>query len=138
MILSTAKGLNPEVYNLIKPVVFALASAAMNLNALDFAERAVLQGVNGYFDAADLMDFARLAVLTGHLDDESLAEATRAFHATTVFFVEVRRILEAAFTESFEIAEILMALILILILIFRPQGLFGSREPSFLTVKRNT
>ena len=32
------------------------------------------------------------------------------------------------------LGEILMALILILILIYRPGGLFGTREPAFLSV----
>lgn len=34
--------------------------------------------------------------------------------------------------EMYGVAEILMALLLLLILIFRPSGLFGSREPGFL------
>jgi ABC-type branched-chain amino acid transport system, permease component len=35
------------------------------------------------------------------------------------------------------VGEILMALILILILVYRPQGIFGSREPDWLTPKTN-
>jgi branched-chain amino acid transport system permease protein len=34
------------------------------------------------------------------------------------------------------IAEIFMALVLILILIFRPEGIFGTREPGFLVRKQ--
>lgn len=64
---------------------------------------------------------------------------TGAFVAAIIFSVltELFRPLEQNL-EIYGIAEILMALILILILIFRPQGLFGSREPLFLTAKRNT
>jgi branched-chain amino acid transport system permease protein len=51
--------------------------------------------------------------------------------AAVIFSVltEIFRPLEETFS-IYGIGEILMALILILILIYRPQGLFGSREPS--------
>jgi branched-chain amino acid transport system permease protein len=54
---------------------------------------------------------------------------TGSFVAAIIFSVltEIFRPLEAAF-DVYGIGEILMALILILILIYRPQGLFGSRE----------
>ncbi len=62
---------------------------------------------------------------------------TGALIAALIFSVltELFRPLEQNL-EVYGIAEILMALILILILIFRPQGLFGSREPAFLTTKQ--
>ena len=49
------------------------------------------------------------------------------FSMLTEFF----RPLEEAL-DVYGIGEIMMALILILILIYRPQGLFGSREPGIL------
>lgn len=59
---------------------------------------------------------------------------TGSFLAAGLFTVitELFRPLE----ENFEIyggGEIVMSLVLLLILIFRPQGMFGSREPKFLT-----
>jgi branched-chain amino acid transport system permease protein len=56
-----------------------------------------------------------------------------AFLAAIIFtlLTEVFRPLEETLS-VYGIGEILMSLILILILIFRPQGLFGSREPAFL------
>ncbi len=59
-----------------------------------------------------------------------------AFVAAIIFtlLTEVFRPLEETLS-VYGIGEIMMALILILILIFRPQGLFGSREPDFLLVK---
>lgn len=58
---------------------------------------------------------------------------TGSFIAAIIFSVltEIFRPLEEAFN-VYGIGEILMALILILILIYRPQGLFGSREPGML------
>jgi branched-chain amino acid transport system permease protein len=55
---------------------------------------------------------------------------TGSFTAAIIFSVltEIFRPLEETFN-FYGIGEILMALILILILIYRPQGLFGSREP---------
>ena len=55
---------------------------------------------------------------------------TGSFTAAIIFSVltEIFRPLEETFN-VYGIGEILMALILILILIYRPQGLFGSREP---------
>jgi len=55
-----------------------------------------------------------------------------AFIAAVIFSVltEIFRPLEESL-DAYGIGEIFMALILILILIFRPQGLFGSREPGF-------
>jgi branched-chain amino acid transport system permease protein len=60
---------------------------------------------------------------------------TGSFIAAIIFSVltEIFRPLEEAFN-VYGIGEILMALILILILIYRPQGLFGSREPGVLLV----
>ncbi|UCF95321.1 MAG: branched-chain amino acid ABC transporter permease [Desulfobacterales bacterium] len=59
---------------------------------------------------------------------------TGAFVAAVIFSVltELFRPLEERFN-VYGIGEILMALILILILIYRPGGLFGSREPGALT-----
>jgi branched-chain amino acid transport system permease protein len=59
---------------------------------------------------------------------------TGSFVAAIIFSVltEIFRPLEASF-DAYGIGEVLLALILILILIFRPQGLFGSREPGFLS-----
>lgn len=59
-----------------------------------------------------------------------------AFVAAVIFSVitEFFRPLEEHFN-VYGMAEILMAVILILILIFRPTGLFGSREPRFLMEK---
>jgi branched-chain amino acid transport system permease protein len=56
---------------------------------------------------------------------------TGSFIAAIIFSVltEIFRPLEEALS-VYGIGEILMALILILILIYRPQGLFGSREPA--------
>jgi branched-chain amino acid transport system permease protein len=61
---------------------------------------------------------------------------TGAFIAAVIFSVltEIFRPLEESL-DAYGIGEVLMALILILILIFRPQGLFGSREPGFLTAR---
>jgi len=58
---------------------------------------------------------------------------TGAFAAAVIFSVltEVFRPLEEAL-DVYGIGEVIMALILILILIYRPQGLFGSREPGIL------
>jgi len=58
---------------------------------------------------------------------------TGAFIAAMLFSVitELFRPLEEQFN-IYGMAEILMAAVLILILIFRPKGLFGSREPRFL------
>ena len=55
---------------------------------------------------------------------------TGSFTAAIIFSVhtEVFRPLEETFN-VYGVGEILMALILILILIYRPQGLFGNREP---------
>ena len=57
-----------------------------------------------------------------------------SFIAAIIFSVltEIFRPLEENF-EVYGVGEILMALILILILIYRPQGLFGSREPGCLS-----
>ncbi|MDL2314349.1 branched-chain amino acid ABC transporter permease [Desulfovibrio sp. OttesenSCG-928-C14] len=55
-----------------------------------------------------------------------------------VFFtcvVEMFRPLETSH-DIYGVGEIFMSVVLILILIFRPQGLFGSREPGFLTPRR--
>jgi branched-chain amino acid transport system permease protein len=59
---------------------------------------------------------------------------TGAVVAAVVFSAatEIFRPLEESF-EAYGIAEILMALVLLVILIYRPSGLFGSREPAFLT-----
>ncbi|MBW2432840.1 MAG: branched-chain amino acid ABC transporter permease [Deltaproteobacteria bacterium] len=61
---------------------------------------------------------------------------TGAFIGAVIFSVltEIFRPLEESL-DAYGIGEVLMALILILILIFRPQGLFGSREPGFLSVR---
>ena len=61
-----------------------------------------------------------------------------AFVAAIIFtlLTEVFRPLEEALS-VYGIGEIMMALILILILIFRPQGLFGSREPGFLLFRKS-
>ena len=58
---------------------------------------------------------------------------TGSFLAAIIFSVltEIFRPLEETF-DAYGIGEIMMALILILILVYRPQGLFGSREPSIL------
>jgi len=62
-----------------------------------------------------------------------------AFIAAVIFSVltEIFRPLEESL-DAYGIGEIFMALILILILIFRPQGLFGSREPGFLTARNRS
>ena len=59
-----------------------------------------------------------------------------AFVAAIIFtlLTEIFRPLEETLS-VYGIGEIMMALILILILIFRPQGLFGSREPGILLAK---
>ncbi len=59
-----------------------------------------------------------------------------AFVAAVIFstLTELFRPMEEYF-DAYGIGEILMALILILILIYRPTGLFGSREPRFLMAK---
>ena len=58
---------------------------------------------------------------------------TGSFLAAIIFtmLTEVFRPLEEALN-VYGIGEVIMALILILILIYRPQGLFGSREPGIL------
>ena len=58
---------------------------------------------------------------------------TGSFIAAIIFtlLTEVFRPLEEVL-EVYGIGEVMMALILIVILIYRPQGLFGSREPGFL------
>jgi branched-chain amino acid transport system permease protein len=63
---------------------------------------------------------------------------TGAVVAAVVFsaVTELFRPLEESF-DAYGIAEILMALILLVILIYRPSGLFGSREPGFLTARPN-
>lgn len=63
---------------------------------------------------------------------------TGSFIAAIIFSVltEIFSPLEEAFN-VYGIGEILMALILILILIYRPQGLFGSREPGMLLAGNN-
>ncbi len=57
-----------------------------------------------------------------------------SFLAAIIFtlLTEVFRPLEESL-EIFGIGEIFLALVLIMILIFRPKGFFGSREPRFLT-----
>ena len=62
-----------------------------------------------------------------------------AFVAAVIFtlLTEIFRPLEE-YLGVYGIGEIMMALILILILIFRPQGLFGSREPGLLLAKKST
>ncbi|MBW1776167.1 MAG: branched-chain amino acid ABC transporter permease [Deltaproteobacteria bacterium] len=59
-----------------------------------------------------------------------------AFVAAVLFstITELFRPLEESL-DAYGIGEILMALILILILIYRPTGIFGTREPGFLTAK---
>lgn len=59
---------------------------------------------------------------------------TGAVVAAVVFstVTEIFRPIEESF-DAYGIAEILMALVLLVILIYRPSGLFGSREPGFLT-----
>jgi len=61
---------------------------------------------------------------------------TGALIAAIIFSVltEVFRPLEENF-DVYGIGEILMAAILILILVYRPQGLFGTREPGFLLAR---
>jgi branched-chain amino acid transport system permease protein len=61
---------------------------------------------------------------------------TGSFIAAIIFSVltEIFRPLEERL-DAYGIGEVLMALILILILIYRPQGLFGSREPGFLSAR---
>ncbi len=58
---------------------------------------------------------------------------TGAFAAAIIFsaLTEIFRPLEEALN-TYGIGEIFMALVLILILIYRPAGLFGGREPGFL------
>lgn len=56
-----------------------------------------------------------------------------------VFFsviTELFRPLEESF-EVYGVGEIFMALVLVLILIYRPEGLFGTREPAFLSPKKD-
>jgi branched-chain amino acid transport system permease protein len=59
---------------------------------------------------------------------------TGAVVAAVVFsaITEIFRPLEESL-DAYGIAEIIMALVLLVILIYRPSGLFGSREPGFLT-----
>jgi branched-chain amino acid transport system permease protein len=61
---------------------------------------------------------------------------TGSFIAAIIFSVltEIFRPLEEALN-VYGIGEVIMALILILILIYRPQGLFGSREPGILVAR---
>ena len=61
-----------------------------------------------------------------------------SFLAAIIFSVltELFRPLEETF-DVYGIGEIIMALILILILVYRPQGLFGSREPGILLAKNS-
>ena len=63
---------------------------------------------------------------------------TGSFLGAIIFSVltEFFRPLEEAF-DVYGIGEIMMALILILILVYRPQGLFGSREPSILLARKS-
>jgi len=49
--------------------------------------------------------------------------------------IEVLRPLEESL-EAYGISEVIMAIGLLMILIFRPQGIFGSREPAFLAGQR--
>ena len=51
--------------------------------------------------------------------------------ASLTLVVEVLRPLEESL-EAYGIGEVIMAIGLLLILIYRPQGIFGSREPAFL------
>jgi len=51
--------------------------------------------------------------------------------ALLTLVVEVLRPLEESL-EAYGISEVIMAIGLLLILIYRPQGIFGSREPAFL------
>jgi branched-chain amino acid transport system permease protein len=61
---------------------------------------------------------------------------TGSFIAAIIFtaLTEIFRPLEEILN-VYGIGEVMMALILILILIYRPQGLFGSREPGILLAK---
>ncbi len=61
---------------------------------------------------------------------------TGSFCAAVIFSVltELFRPIEESF-DVYGIGEIFMALILILILIYRPSGLFGAREPGFLLAR---
>ncbi len=61
-----------------------------------------------------------------------------SFVAAVIFSVitEFFRPLEESF-DIYGIGEILMAAVLILILIYRPTGIFGSREPRFLVAKES-
>ena len=63
---------------------------------------------------------------------------TGSFTAAIIFTVltELFRPLEEAL-DVYGIGEVMMALILILILIYRPQGLFGSREPGLLLANKS-
>jgi len=63
---------------------------------------------------------------------------TGSFSAAIIFtlLTEIFRPLEEAL-EVYGIGEVMLALILILILIYRPQGLFGSREPGILLAKQS-
>ena len=63
---------------------------------------------------------------------------TGSFIAAIIFTVltEIFRPLEEILN-VYGIGEVMMALILILILIYRPQGLFGSREPGILQAKKS-
>jgi branched-chain amino acid transport system permease protein len=49
--------------------------------------------------------------------------------------IEVLRPLEERL-EAYGISEVIMAIGLLMILIYRPQGIFGSREPAFLAGQR--
>jgi branched-chain amino acid transport system permease protein len=62
---------------------------------------------------------------------------TGSFVAAIIFSVltEFFRPLEQNF-DAYGIGEVFLALILILILIFRPQGLFGSSEPGYLSARQ--
>jgi branched-chain amino acid transport system permease protein len=61
-----------------------------------------------------------------------------SFVAAILFTIltEVFRPLEENL-DMYGLGEVLMALVLIVILVFRPEGLFGSREPSFLINNEN-
>ena len=61
----------------------------------------------------------------------SLGDGQVDFKRVFTLLTEVFRPLEEIL-DVYGIGEVMMALILILILIFRPQGLFGSREPGIL------
>jgi branched-chain amino acid transport system permease protein len=82
----------------------------------------------GSFSLIMAFNIVVMVVVGGTGSITGAAAAAVVFSAVTELFRPLEESLDA-----YGIAEILMALILLLILVFRPSGLFGSREPGFLT-----